>query len=44
MKTMPNITVSHATEGTLADVCLDIPKRALTVFTGLSGSGSQRFS
>ena len=39
MNTMSNITVSHATEGTLADVCLDIPKRALTVFTGLSGSG-----
>jgi len=31
--------VRGARENNLADVCLDIPKRRLTVFTGVSGSG-----
>src|SRR5690349_9366317 len=33
------IQVRGARENNLADVCLDIPKRRLTVFTGVSGSG-----
>ena len=33
------IEVRGARENNLRDVCLDIPKRQLTVFTGVSGSG-----
>lgn len=33
------IQVRGARENNLADVSLDIPKRRLTVFTGVSGSG-----
>ncbi|MFD0818627.1 excinuclease ABC subunit UvrA, partial [Micromonospora zhanjiangensis] len=33
------IEVRGARENNLRDVCLDIPKRRLTVFTGVSGSG-----
>ncbi|MFD6948566.1 daunorubicin resistance protein DrrC [Nocardiopsis sp. TSRI0078] len=33
------IQVRGARENNLADVCVDIPKRRLSVFTGLSGSG-----
>ena len=33
------IEVRGARENNLADVSLDIPKRRLTVFTGVSGSG-----
>ncbi|MER6945261.1 excinuclease ABC subunit UvrA [Nonomuraea sp. NPDC000554] len=46
MSVHPNIADSHdvievrgARENNLADVSLDIPKRRLTVFTGVSGSG-----
>ncbi len=34
-----SIEVRGARENNLRDVSLDIPKRALTVFTGVSGSG-----
>src|ERR687894_3157659 len=33
------IQVRGARENNLADISLDIPKRRLTVFTGVSGSG-----
>ncbi len=33
------IRVQGARENNLADVCVEIPKRRLTVFTGVSGSG-----
>jgi excinuclease UvrABC ATPase subunit len=33
------IEVRGARENNLADISLDIPKRRLTVFTGVSGSG-----
>ena len=33
------IQVRRARENNLANVSLDIPKRRLTVFTGVSGSG-----
>ncbi|MEH6781951.1 MAG: hypothetical protein V7618_10360, partial [Rhodoglobus sp.] len=33
------IRVRGARENNLADVSVDIPKRRLTVFTGVSGSG-----
>jgi excinuclease UvrABC ATPase subunit len=37
------IEVRGARENNLADVSLDIPKRRLTVFTGVSGSGKSRW-
>ena len=33
------IRIRHATENNLKDITLDIPKKQITVFTGLSGSG-----
>ena len=46
MSTQESIADSHdviqvrgARENNLADISLDIPKRRLTVFTGVSGSG-----
>ena len=36
------IRVRGARENNLRDVSLDIPKRKLTVFTGVSGSGRAR--
>ena len=33
------IRIRHATENNLKDISLEIPKRQITVFTGLSGSG-----
>ncbi|PKO16122.1 MAG: ABC-ATPase UvrA [Chloroflexi bacterium HGW-Chloroflexi-10] len=36
---MPDIIVSGAREGNLKNISLEIPRDALTVFTGLSGSG-----
>jgi excinuclease ABC subunit A len=36
---MSNIEIIRAYEGNLKDVCLEIPKNKLVVFTGLSGSG-----
>jgi excinuclease UvrABC ATPase subunit len=36
------IEVRGARENNLADISLDIPKRRLTVFTGVSGSGITR--
>ena len=34
-----SIRVTGARENNLKDVCVEIPKRRLTVFTGVSGSG-----
>ncbi|HWM11201.1 MAG TPA: excinuclease ABC subunit UvrA, partial [Solirubrobacteraceae bacterium] len=39
MADLDHIEVRGARENNLRDVSLDIPKRALTVFTGVSGSG-----
>lgn len=36
---MRNIIISHASEGNLKDVTVEIPREKLVVFTGLSGSG-----
>ena len=36
---MQPIVISHATQGNLRDVSLEIPREKLVVFTGLSGSG-----
>jgi hypothetical protein len=38
------IQVRGARESNLADISLDIPKRRLTVLTGVSGRGSRRWS
>jgi hypothetical protein len=37
-----SITIRGARENNLKNVCLDIPKRRITVFTGVSGSESLR--
>ena len=34
-----DIIILHATENNLRDVSLRIPKKKITVFTGVSGSG-----
>ncbi|MCT1774839.1 hypothetical protein [Brachybacterium sp. p3-SID957] len=34
------IRVRGARENNLQDICVDLPKRCLTVFTGVSGSGT----
>ncbi len=39
MKDLSPITILHATENNLCDVSLQIPKKKITVFTGVSGSG-----
>ncbi len=39
MKDLSPITIQHATENNLQDVSLQIPKKQITVFTGVSGSG-----
>ena len=39
MKELAPITILHATENNLQDVSLQIPKKQITVFTGVSGSG-----
>ncbi len=39
MTDVDHIEVRGARENNLRDVSLDIPKRAITVFTGVSGSG-----
>jgi excinuclease UvrABC ATPase subunit len=39
MRDLDHIEVRGARENNLRDVSLDIPKRAITVFTGVSGSG-----
>lgn len=38
------IRVEGARENNLKDVSVDLPKRRLTVFTGVSGSGKNRWS
>ena len=39
MRDLDHIEVRGARENNLRDVSVDIPKRAITVFTGVSGSG-----
>ncbi|MCQ2283524.1 MAG: excinuclease ABC subunit UvrA [Bacteroidales bacterium] len=39
MKENSSILIQHATENNLQDISLEIPKKQITVFTGVSGSG-----
>lgn len=39
MQDLSPITILHATENNLRDISLKIPKKKITVFTGVSGSG-----